>query len=122
MGFSLKKAFKSVLKSPFNFIKSAGRGDLSGMLDASIMAGSMGTIGNDGILSTKKVLPTMETQKLELNKELAKQTAEEQAQKKAADDAFATELEKKRKSGATTQTIYAGAMKKPLGGVSNILG
>lgn len=119
---AVTKPFKSVAKAPFDLIRSAGRGDFSGILDAGFRMGSYGTVGNDGVLNTSKVLPTADTAKAEANKELNKINAEEALQKQLADETYAAEMEKKRKSGSSTKTIFAGAMKKPLGGMSNILG
>ncbi|MDY4689590.1 MAG: hypothetical protein SPC24_03340 [Alphaproteobacteria bacterium] len=50
---SFKKTIKSFIKSPFDFAKSAAKGDIGGMADALARA---------GILDVKKTLETLKPQ------------------------------------------------------------
>lgn len=62
---SLKKAIKSFAKSPFDFVKSAAKGDIGGMADAAIRGVSHGGVSLDsgkGVIDAKKTLEILKPQ------------------------------------------------------------
>lgn len=59
---SFKKAIKSFATSPFDFAKSAAKGDIGGMSDALIRGATYGGVSLDsgkGIIDVKKTLKTL---------------------------------------------------------------
>lgn len=59
---SLKKAIKSFTKSPFDFVKSAAKGDIGGMADALTRGATLGNVSLDsgkGVIDAKKTLKTL---------------------------------------------------------------
>lgn len=62
---SLKKAIKSFTKSPFDFAKSAAKGDIGGMADALTRGATLGSASLDsgkGVVDVKKTLETLKPQ------------------------------------------------------------
>ena len=62
---SLKKAIKSFTKSPFDFAKSAAKGDIGGMADSAIRGVTLGSASLDsgkGVIDVKKTLETLKPQ------------------------------------------------------------
>lgn len=62
---SLKKAIKSFTKSPFDFVKSAAKGDIGGMADALTRGATYGGVSLDsgkGVIDAKKTLETLKPQ------------------------------------------------------------
>lgn len=62
---SLKKAIKSFTKSPFDFAKSAAKGDIGGMADALTRGATYGGVSLDsgkGVIDAKKTLETLKPQ------------------------------------------------------------
>lgn len=62
---SLKKAIKSSIKSPFDFVKSAAKGDIGGMADALTRGATYGGVSLDsgkGVIDAKKTLETLNPQ------------------------------------------------------------
>ena len=62
---SLKKAIKSFTKSPFDFVKSAAKGDIGGMADALTRGATLGSASLDsgkGVVDAKKTLETLKPQ------------------------------------------------------------
>nr|DAE46866.1 MAG TPA: hypothetical protein [Caudoviricetes sp.] len=57
----ITEAVKSVAKAPFDAVKAIGRGDISGVLDAGIRAGTMGTmsLSDKGIINPASVAKTL---------------------------------------------------------------
>lgn len=62
---SFKKAIKSFTKSPFDFAKSAAKGDIGGMADALTRGATLGNVSLDsgkGVIDAKKTLGTLKPQ------------------------------------------------------------
>lgn len=62
---SFKKAIKSFTKSPFDFAKSAAKGDIGGMADAITRGATYGGVSLDsgkGVIDAKKTLETLNPQ------------------------------------------------------------
>lgn len=62
---SFKKAIKSFTKSPFDFVKSAAKGDIGGMADALTRGVTLGSASLDsgkGVVDVKKTLETLKPQ------------------------------------------------------------
>ena len=62
---SFKKAIKSFAKSPFDFAKSAAKGDIGGMADALTRGATYGGVSLDsgkGVIDAKKTLGTLKPQ------------------------------------------------------------
>ena len=62
---SFKKAIKSFTKSPFDFAKSAAKGDIGGMADALARGVTLGSASLDsgkGVVDVKKTLGTLKPQ------------------------------------------------------------
>lgn len=62
---SFKKAIKSFTKSPFDFVKSAAKGDIGGMADAAIRGVTLGSASLDsgkGVIDAKKTLESLKPQ------------------------------------------------------------
>lgn len=62
---SFKKAIKSFTKSPFDFAKSAAKGDIGGMADALTRGATYGGVSLDsgkGVIDAKKTLGTLKPQ------------------------------------------------------------
>ena len=62
---SFKKAIKSFTKSPFDFVKSAAKGDIGGMADALTRGATYGGVSLDsgkGVIDAKKTLETLKPQ------------------------------------------------------------
>ena len=62
---SFKKAIKSFTKSPFDFAKSAAKGDIGGMADALTRGATFGGVSLDsgkGVIDAKKTLGTLKPQ------------------------------------------------------------
>lgn len=62
---SFKKAIKSFAKSPFDFAKSAAKGDIGGMADALTRGATYGGVSLDsgkGVIDAKKTLETLKPQ------------------------------------------------------------
>lgn len=62
---SFKKAIKSFTKSPFDFAKSAAKGDIGGMADSLIRGATLGSASLDsgkGVIDAKKTLETLKPQ------------------------------------------------------------
>ena len=62
---SFKKAIKSFTKSPFDFAKSAAKGDIGGMADALTRGATYGGVSLDsgkGVIDAKKTLGILKQQ------------------------------------------------------------
>lgn len=62
---SFKKAIKSFTKSPFDFAKSAAKGNIGGMADALTRGATYGGVSLDsgkGVIDAKKTLETLNPQ------------------------------------------------------------
>ena len=62
---SFKKAIKSFTTSPFDFAKSAAKGDIGGMADALTRGATYGGVSLDsgkGVIDAKKTLETLKPQ------------------------------------------------------------
>lgn len=62
---SFKKAIKSFTKSPFDFAKSAAKGDIGGMADSLVRGATYGGVSLDsgkGVIDAKKTLETLNPQ------------------------------------------------------------
>lgn len=89
---SVKKAFKSFVKSPAKIVSSVAKGDISGAIGGAASMLSFGSVGSGGIVDTEKYMPSATT--LEAQEKAAK-AASEQAKKAAQ---LEEEDEKRRKT------------------------
>ena len=110
---SLKKSFKTWLKSPFRAISSLAKGDISGALSNAASTASLGTIGSGGgFVDTEKYMPSAEAVKKQekqakLQNTQAAQAAQEQAKKA---DALEKKEEQRRKTIFYTSGNELGEM------------
>ena len=62
---SIKKAIKSFTKAPFDFVKSAAKGDIGGVADSLVRGVTFGSASLDsgkGVVDVKKTLETLKPQ------------------------------------------------------------
>lgn len=105
---SVKKSFKSWVKSPSKIISSVAKGDISGAIGGAASAASFGTIGSGGAIDTEKYMPSAEALKAQENRaKQAAQAATEQAKRIAA---LEQEDEQRRKSIFFTSGNELGEM------------